>query len=252
MRRETGWSPMEKLRFSAYSRVEGVVDEPDVRPEYCISELLYVSQITQRHKGKRRHREKPALQGSFEAGFSLCLRAFVSLCYLRYVSVFTKMGSSRSQDRIFLLALNEHLIDTVLIHIDNLEMKTLCFESVRGDGNSSHLSHHKTAESVIAASFFARKFRQIHQLLEVVNGHLSVHKPRSIGTLHGMPLLKHGGGSHLPDQVLKEIIERDKPFHVAILVDNERNTCMRCLEHFEQPECWNCSRHEERRARCIF
>src|SRR5215467_3946982 len=81
MRRETGWSPMEKLRFSAYSRVEGVVDEPDVRPEYCISELLYVSQITQRHKGKRRHREKPALQGSFEAGFSLCLRAFVSLCY---------------------------------------------------------------------------------------------------------------------------------------------------------------------------
>jgi hypothetical protein len=40
--------------------------------------LTYRSQ--HRDTKARRHREKPALQGSFEAGFSLCLRAFVSLC----------------------------------------------------------------------------------------------------------------------------------------------------------------------------
>ena len=109
------------------------------------------------------------------------------------------------------------------------------------------MHHDKPSERQIAASFFARQFAEIQQFLEVMDRHLSINQPRAVRALHRVSFLGRVGGRDLADEVLEEIVDRDEPFDVAVLVDDERDVRPGFLEHLEQAKCGNRAGHEQRR-----
>ena len=109
-----------------------------------------------------------------------------------------------------------------MVHVHDLEAPAFPFGYIGGVRHAAEQQHQHAAERVVAAVVFLRHPLQFKPVFQFRHGDQAVEQPRAVLALH-RPGVFRAGGLELAGNGLEQVLRRDQPLHLAVLVDHQRH-----------------------------
>ena len=145
------------------------------------------------------------------------------------------------------LRANQHLVDTVVVHVHDIESEAGRCEAFACDRYAAQLRYHHARERVIGVMLFDRRSScSFEELIQAMNGETAVDEPGAVLPLHHVLLTLLAHCRDIADERLHHIVQRDEPLHIPEFVNHRCSSLAMFLEQLYESHDAYAVRHKER------